>query len=489
MYNKIKYFFLTATAIVSFAACTKTDIQPEYILNGDLPAKDLQLVEGELNGAYAAFRSVNYYGSSAGSAAFSSLPDMMGGDLIETFESLGNYRVMSEWKFASDEGWVEATWAAAYRVISRANRVLRDVDAFAAENPKKVNRLKGQALAIRAHAHFDIMRYWAPDFKRNSTALAAPYMTSFENVPPSKPSRLSVKQYYDNILADLATAKSLLAPANIDKAIGSVTDRSMIDQVAVFAILARVNLYAEQWSDAATNADLASAARPIETLANFGKIWKDEPTSEVIWSVKFSTQTEGAPYENVYFVRGDRLSFQPTYEMVDDLDLYALNDGRFDSYMVYDLKRPKLLKYIGRGTATDGVVDWKAYRSSEMALISAEAKARIGGQDAAALTTLNTLRSKRYFSSSYPNPATNAALLAEILRQRRLELFAEGHRFFDLKRLGKQTFTRSDCDGSTVGVQYPSSICTINNTNRGWTWPIPFNDIVVNPNLSQNIGY
>jgi starch-binding outer membrane protein, SusD/RagB family len=488
MYNKLKYYLFIAIAVISFSACTKTEVKPEYVLDGDAPAKDLQLVESELSGAYGGFRSIDYYGSNGGSSAFAALPDIMGSDFIETFESLGNYRVMSEWKYASDESWVENTWAAAYRIISRANRVLRDVDLFAGENPKKVNRIKGQALAIRAHVHFDIMRYWASDFTRNSTALCAPYISTFETVP-TKPARISVKEYYDKILADLNTAKTLLVSTNIDQAISTSTNRSKIDQVAVYAMLARVNLYAGQWNDAMVNADLALAARPIETLSNFSNIWKDQANSEVIWSVNFANQAEGAPYENIYFVRGDRLSYQPTYEMVDDIALYALNDGRFDNYMVYDLARPRLLKYIGKGAANDGVVDWKVFRGSEMALVSAEAKARIGGMDASALTTLNGLRSKRYFSSSYPNPASNAALLTEILRQRRLELFAEGHRFFDQKRLGKQSFSRSDCNGSIAGNQYPSSICTPSNATRSWTWPIPFNEFGVNPNLTQNAGY
>jgi starch-binding outer membrane protein, SusD/RagB family len=488
MKNKINYILAFCMSVIIFTACTKTDVEPEFQLNGDQPAATLLQVENELNGAYAGFRSPDYYGSNAGSSAYAALPDLMGSDFIETFESLGNYRVMSEWKYASDEGWVENTWAAAYRIIARANLVLRDVDKFTATEPKKANRIKGQALAIRAHVHFDIMRYWASDFTRNATSPAAPYVTTFETVP-SKPARISVKEYYDNIFADLNTAKNLLDPANIDASISSAGSRYKIDQVTVFAMLARTSLYAQDWNTAMTNADLVIAARPIETLANFPKIWKDESNTEVVWGVNFATQSEGAPYENIYFARGDRLSYQPTYEMVDDLALYALNDGRFDTYMVYNLARPKLLKHIGRGTATDGVVDWKVFRSSEMALISAEAKAKIGGMDAQALTTLNNLRTKRYFNTSYPVPATNAALITEILRQRRLELFAEGHRFFDQKRLGKQTFTRSDCNGSIAGIQYPSQVCTPSNTARAWNWPIPFSERNTNGNLTQNTGY
>ncbi|WP_457831853.1 RagB/SusD family nutrient uptake outer membrane protein, partial [Staphylococcus aureus] len=51
-------------------------------------------------------------------------------------------------------------------------------------------------------------------------------------------------------------------------------------------------------------------------------------------------------------------------------------------------------KYLGKGTATDGVVDWKAFRTGEMYLIRAEARAN-SSQDLLALADLNTLRAAR----------------------------------------------------------------------------------------------
>jgi len=73
-------------------------------------------------------------------------------------------------------------------------------------------------------------------------------------------------------------------------------------------------------------------------------------------------------------------------------------------------------------------------RSAEMHLILAEAYARSGGQDAAARTALFALVSKRDLTAVL---STNSgqALIDEIMVNRRVELWGEGFRYLDLKRL------------------------------------------------------
>ncbi len=65
---------------------------------------------------------------------------------------------------------------APYGVVANANIVLRDIDKFTrADNQLLANRLKGQAYAMRAMAHFDLMRYFAAKYDRNSTTDLALY--------------------------------------------------------------------------------------------------------------------------------------------------------------------------------------------------------------------------------------------------------------------------------------------------------------------------
>ena len=110
----------------------------------------------------------------------------------------------------------------------------------------------------------------------------------------------------------------------------------------------------------------------------------------------------------------------------------------------------------------------------------AEAKQRTG--DLTALVDLNTLRANRGVAAG---AEVGAALLDAILLQRRVELLGEGHRWFDLRRSTK-TIVRAEC-GVANGSRADN--CNIGPTSRSWTFPIPFNEIKVNPNLVQNQGY
>ena len=86
------------------------------------------------------------------------------------------------------------------------------------------------------------------------------------------PARPTVKQFYDEIEADLKTAKAMLS--NTDRAIQSVTstdgtERAYADRLVVDAMLARMYLYANQLDSAIKYATLVINERPWQHLVNF----------------------------------------------------------------------------------------------------------------------------------------------------------------------------------------------------------------------------
>src|SRR6185503_14287099 len=293
-------FRIIVTAIiigtVGLASCKKIiEAEPTHQLDGSTRFTSIEDFDFALTGAYALFRQGSYYGS--GSNAFVNLPDMLSDNLNETSESLGNYQTMSTWTYAEDEPNIAATWQAGYRVISQANLVLRDIDAFAATETGAVNRIKAQALAIRAMAHFDVLRYWVEDYDRNSTKPGIPYITVFDY--EQKPSRGTVKETYDHIETDLLQARTLLS-SGLDKTINA-TGRAYIDIQGVNAIMARMFLYSNQVDSAIKYSTLVINAIPLSSRTNFPNIWTDASTSEVVWSVSFNAG-EGRIGDPVYFV-------------------------------------------------------------------------------------------------------------------------------------------------------------------------------------------
>ena len=465
---------LAVIIVASLASCKKIiEAEPTHQLDGSTRFTSIEDFDFALTGTYALFRSANYYGS--GSNAYVNMPDMLSDNLNETSESLGNYQTLSTWVYAEDEANIAATWQAAYRVISQANLVLRDIDDFASSDAGAVNRIKAQALAIRAMAHFDVLRYWVEDYDRNSTKPGIPYITTFDY--EQKPSRATVKETYDHIEADLLQARTLLN-SGLDKTINA-SGRAYIDIQVVNAILARMYLYSNQLDNAIQYSTLVINAIPLASRTNFPSIWTDASTSEVVWSVSFNAG-EGRIGDPVYFVPNNRSSYRPNPTLVTMYD--QVNDVRYSSYFQVRSNRLVLSKYLAKAaqiSKPDGITNFKAFRTGEMYLIRAEAYARKGGaNEVLALADLNTLRATR-IAGFVAGAETGAALINAIALERRKELISEGHRWFDLKRTTK-TISRTNC----------SNFCTLSSSSRAWTWPIPIGEINANPNiLPQNTGY
>jgi len=155
-------------------------------------------------------------------------------------------------------------------------------------------------------------------------------------------------------------------------------------------------------------------------------------------------------------------------------------------------------------------------RLPEMYLIKAECECRLG-QDAEAAQTIYTLAVTRNASYTVPT-ATGDELLEEILFQRRIELWAEGFRFFDLKRMNvdldrgpapdTQKYPGSDkawiqrknltiANGYNIDPNasnynmYATKAIGEGNRYRSkdsnyWQWLFPTTETLVNPNCEQN---
>jgi hypothetical protein len=476
----IKKIIIAILFLSGVSSCSKIlDKNPESDLDGSTRFNNIEDYEFSLLGAYALFRDTDYYGAFDGSSnAFVTLPDLLADNVYESQESLGNERVFSRWQYAEDEDQIESTWLAAYRIISQANLTLRGIERFEATEPGAVNRIRGQALAMRALVHFDVLRYWVENYDRNSTSPGIPYISVYDY--EQMPSRGTVKDTYDKILQDLYSALGYFD--NVDEEINT-NDRSLIDQHVANALLARIHLYANQPDSAIKYATRVIDEFPLAPMDEFADIWRDASLEEVVWSFAFNAG-QGQIGSHIYAPDINAAQYYPNPTL---LGSYAAGDIRYDAYFAdvpddFGDVRTVLIKHeakISQIRNPDGVVNFKAFRTGEMYLIRAEAYARKGGAwEASGMADLNTLRSSRIVG--YANESlTGAALLNAIAMERRKELVAEGHRWFDLKRTTR-TINRTFCTG----------FCNLPPSNRAWNWPIPQPEIDANPNIGpQNTGW
>lgn len=502
MLRIIKKSVLALTAFVMLQACTKEDVlelEPEFTLEGLQSPANIDQVEQVLLGAYARFRDANYYGSGSGTGGgWALMPDVLSDNLYETRSTLANSRTMADWTYNPNTGQVATFYSAPYTVIANANLVLRDIDKFTTPaNQGRANRLKGQALAIRALAHFDLFRYFAVNFDRNGTTPAVAYVKEFVLPSPNavQPPRMTNKEFYDNLFADLTQAVTLLG--NVDRPINaaSALSRPFIDQAAAYAIQARANLYAGQWAEAITAATNVINMRPlvngVTNPAAFTGMYNETNRGEIIWNVQFESGQSG-PTFLAYFATNRRSYFRPAFEVADTTGAMGLirnNDVRYTAYFTQvndnNSRGLALTKYRGKGaTVSDGNANFIVFRTGEMYLIRAEAYAR-SGQEILAIADLNTLRANRISGYIAETGILGQGLLNAIADERRRELVGEGHRFFDLKRT-----TRIIQRGRACGTDLsPSGDCRLESGDREWTLPIPETVVKANPNQVQNSGY
>jgi hypothetical protein len=354
---------------------------------------------------------------------------------------------------------VKALWDNSYSQVYAANAMIEGVRGSTALAQQDRNQLTGEALFVRALLH----SYLAGLFGE------VPYIETTDYRDNSRDGKLPVGQVYQKCIADLQQAVGLLPEAYV------VADRTRPNRYAAQALLARVALYA---GDYALASDQASAILNHTALYAFQDdlqltFRKESPS--IIWQL--SPGFEGAnTLEAATFIFTE--SPPP---------LAALSQGLMEAFPLGDLR-----KQHWTAPVSDGAVTWYypakyktvysaapvehsvVLRLGELYLVRAEARARAGELIGAA----EDINRVRIAAGLLPTTAaTPAALLSEILLQRRLELFTEfGHRFFDLKRFG-------NIDGALTPVK------------PGWDsndarLPIPQSELNLNPALApQNPGY
>ena len=490
--KKIKLIYLVLAMVVTgwLSSCSKAiDLDPTHSQDGAGFFNTVRDYELALSGTYSKLLQDGYYGTFNEAAnALVGLPDIMSDNFYEGPESLGNFQDFSRWTFTADDASIADMWLDMYGIIQQANITLRGIDKLATTNPGAVNRIKAQAMALRAMVHFDLLRYFGEAETRNSTARGIAYVDKFD--VEQKPARLSVKDSYDRIEADLKAAKQLML--NMDKPIqGSGTgaaDRAYVDDMVVNAVLARMYLTASSLDSAVKYSTLVINARPLSSRANFPNLWIDASTAEVIWSVKFESLDSDLG-SLMFYSAGNRAEYRPTTNLLSLYD--QVNDIRYTSYFRSlqrgvnrntGTARTVLIKYDAKQanlSRPDGIVNFKAFRTGEMYLIRAEAYARMGGaNEATGLADLNTLRAAR-ISGYVPEVLAGVALQNAIEQERRKELVGEGHRFLDLKRTTRVINRLTNC----------TSFCTLPSNAREWVFPIPQPELQANPAMEQTTGY
>jgi hypothetical protein len=423
--------------------------------------------------------SGSYYGGQDG-GSMASTPDILSDNLIICSQGRKSQQIFFNFAFNSNGAW--DLWPDAYTTILRANFILTNLSVLPPNDFK--NNIQGEALALRALAHFDLLRLYAKSFTSASASdLGVPYVVSTS--PTLLPSRTPDKKAYDMVVADLLQAKPLIAADN---------GAGRLNKSAVDGLLSRVYLYRGEWqnsADAATACinEANAAGHVLANTGNFGSIWldgDDAGTTEVLFRARV-IDADGIPI-GVGYEQASPQGVKPEY-CVDNAfyNLYSNDDVRKTAYTGTTIFNSEnfiyVKKYFGRAAGAANTVDFKALRLGEVYLNRAEAYYNLS-QPVNALADLNTLRAGRY-NNFVAGIETGPDLYNSILLQRRLELAFEGSRFFDLKRLNLP-IQRSNFGDQAGGAGAPAPVQLITAGSNLFQMSIPQVEINANPNIIQN---
>lgn len=472
---KKKIFFVGAALLALISSCK--DELTQYPFN-QIETTQAFNTEADVtlavNGMYAGMRGSGSYWVSG---TWNILADVLADNLV--LNPTGRLSLKTpyyEWRYTGES--TSSFFSGAYTNIRRANAILENIGKLPASTV--TNDARGQALAVRGLLYFDMTRMYSKTYANATDAdLTVPYVTTTD--PTIKPAKESLKGVYDKIIADLVEAEGLI---NATNGVGK------LNKAAVAGLLSRVYFYKADYPNTILAANRALGTTPnLPNIATFPSIWTDQTEAGVLFKIRNTTvdnvNTQGVNYYQT-------VSSQRKSEYVVPLDFYNMFDNadvRKSSYIATSpwggFNMNHVIKYAGRPGQPAGVLDGKVLRTAEVLLNRMEAEYYTN--PAAALTDLVLLKTNRY-TGYVPEVLAGAPLLAEIQKQRRLELAFEGDRFFDIKRRNAP-IQRGDYGENADGTGTKPVFLTMPVGDKRFLLPFPQSELNFNTNLKQNPGY
>ncbi len=480
-------------------------------------------VNASVAGMYGALKNpYGYFGTSQGRAddlgymAVALGQDLNSADMTNIVSGYDWFSVANEW---SDRNPQYANpmlrYGLFYDIIYATKEVLASVpdDTESAE----LKAIRGQAKAIRAFSYLSLAPYFQRNYADHKADPCIPLIkdgTDFRNNP-----RATCEEVYAEILSDLNAAIADLEGFERN-------NKGQINQQVAYGLRARANLYMENWSAAAADADKALEGATIYSLEEIkaNPQFNDATDESWIWGLILPVDIIGSalaswPSQIGSFSNNAYVAYAGIYRQINKLlfDKISTTDVRrawwldetlYSPYLeglswtdpnngvVYegkdipaakmaDCKEPMPaytnVKFCGKagvgGATNDG--DWCMMRAEEMMLIKAEALAHTNeAEGKAVLAEFMAQRDPEY-------KQTCSNIFDEIWLQRRIELWGEGFAMADVMRLKKNVVKFHPGAETNVPEDYQFNI----SYNDDWIL-LRFvqSEITRNPAVIQNTG-
>lgn len=500
-------FSILAVTLLSSGLISCSDDRLDATLEGarDIEANPLETLtdlRAAVSGAYYRMVNAAYYGRDI--IVYS---EVRGDNAYAAAGFSNRFQNVSGFDLTPTHAFPADTWKKIYEVISSANLAIgSDIKTG---NETDIKQGKAEAFAIRALAHFDLLRIYGQQYvdDQGLDALGIPYITRFGELDMKNYNRISVREVRDNIYKDLDEALKLVNKnASNKKRFTAQSIHGVKSRVALFFGAFDENDYAIALESAKTAMELGGGI--VQRSAYIASFRAEEPQSNSVFELAqdnvnnpgnnslyniFSYDGYGDVVglgENLQDLFEDQTDIRSSTEMQGYNNLAQNAKGNYKKvgpYKFIKLTKEELegtvavdpairynLEYyrnFGKYTAISSNI--KVMRYEELVFNFIEAAVRTNTEGGVALNLLNQVASERYEG----NPAAKytSLTLADVLTERRKELVFEGFRFEDKMRSKENLASTPIAEKVKYGAFQLA-------------FPIPRNEINASK-IDQNKGY
>ncbi|MBT9188265.1 RagB/SusD family nutrient uptake outer membrane protein [Zobellia russellii] len=410
------------------------------------------------------------------------------------------YGFLDQFKMTSDAGPVADAWNGIYSAIKDCNVTLENLSK-ADIDPVLAQRSEAELRFFRAFYHFVAVRYWG-----DVPLLLAPINSAEEAFALQ---RNPISEVYGAIIEDAEFAISNLPQNYSGDDIGRVT------QGAARMLLAKVYLTRKDYSNTVQQLNTIVSSNQYSLLTDYAAIFDpaNKNHNESIFEIQFKEGFEGESSNFIYqfapvgsrgvVFLGPESGPGRNIPTTDMVEAYEPNDLRKDISVAYFDRNPSPLYYINKyNHDTDPDFsrtpnNWPLYRYADVLLMLAEAINEQSYQTGTPFNLLNMVRTRaglgELTSTDLPDQESFRNAIAQ---ERRVELAFENHRWFDLLRTDKaiETITAFGIKEKANPTLTPPDFIAYGAesfaiTQEKLLYPIPNNELDLNPNLTQNPGY
>ena len=483
MKKNILKVFAIATFGFGLSSCGESFLETDYYQGIDAEGglSSVNNISTALNGAYYNL----FYYPFAGNYAINigDIPT----DISYWNSKTNHFNNIYSYTVVDTDTYLNSIWEYGYKVADNATRVIQAAQALYegsnTEEKAQLDQLMAEAYALRGYAELMLVNIYAHQVKVNGTDFSSePGIVVLDQAPIealAQVSRSTVGESYSAILSDFDNAISHFDAAGGDR--GSIL---YMNKAAVYGLLARTNLYLENWGEAKQNAQQALTEKGIKTLTYDATAYAalfsgNTSNTESLLSLaitqvdNWSANSAGTLWSTYNYSPSPKLQA-----------LYGANDCR-TSIFGWDASSTDAVPVFTGGKYSQHSSNNPAYATNylvnapEMYLIMAEADVETGDLSNARNSLLTVAKRNADITSVDDLPATADELKSFIKDERARELFQEGLRLYDLRRW--------DEAADVYAIQAPNVAFTYTGYKiSNFVFPIPAAEINSGFGVEQN---